>query len=69
MIQYTGKLDNNCKITLTKDRYKGAFANISDGNYEVEFTRNGQTFCMYMDKYGLKDMIDILNDFLKENEE
>jgi len=69
MIQHIGKLNNNCKITLTKDRYKGIFANTFDGNYEIELTRNDQTFCLYMDKNGIRDIIDTLSDFLKENEE
>lgn len=69
MIQNVVHLDNNIIITLTKDRYKSLSTEFSQHNYEVEFGRNGQAFCLYMDKYVLQNMIDSLTQFLTENEE
>lgn len=69
MIQSIVHLDNKTTMTLTKDRYKGLLTEFSNQNYELELNRNGQSFCLYMDKSVMRDVVDSLVRFLKENEE
>lgn len=68
MIQSKNNI-NDCSVTLTKNRYSNLFGYLSKNNYEVEINRNNSSFCIYMDKDGLKSLSNQINQFLKDNED